>query len=305
MKGGRKIATGEGQIPMFGGTWTGQKLAMLRDYLSAYRKAMKNQPFELTYIDGFAGAGYRELRQEKPSGGLLLPELAEEEPREFLEGSARIALKIDPPFHEYVFVEKDPERVRALNALKAEFPSLAERIQVKESDCNVYISDLCGGTDWQNRRAVLFLDPFGMQVEWSTLEAVALTKAIDVWILFPLGSVMRLLKNDGNVPDTWSRRLDSIFGEPDWRDAFYEDKTRNTLFGAEEAVSKTATFDKVSKYWVERLKSSFSGVADNPKVLHNSGGTPLFLFCFAVSNPSRAARALALKIAGHILNMRD
>ena len=39
--------------------------------------------------------------------------------------------------------------------------------------------------DWSLHRAVLFLDPYGMQVEWATIEAVAKTKAIDLWLLFP------------------------------------------------------------------------------------------------------------------------
>jgi hypothetical protein len=34
---------------------------------------------------------------------------------------------------------------------------------------------------------VLFLDPYGMQVDWTTIEAIARTKAIDLRVLFPLG----------------------------------------------------------------------------------------------------------------------
>jgi three-Cys-motif partner protein len=39
--------------------------------------------------------------------------------------------------------------------------------------------------DWRSHRAVLFLDPYGMQVEWQTIEAIAKTAAIDLWLLFP------------------------------------------------------------------------------------------------------------------------
>lgn len=47
------------------------------------------------------------------------------------------------------------------------------------------------------RRAVVFLDPFGMQVEWRTIERIGQTKAIDLWILFPLGvAVNRFLTKD-------------------------------------------------------------------------------------------------------------
>jgi hypothetical protein len=38
----------------FGGGWTDDKLKMLRTYLVEYVKALKNQPFNLSYIDAFA-----------------------------------------------------------------------------------------------------------------------------------------------------------------------------------------------------------------------------------------------------------
>ena len=41
--------------------------------------------------------------------------------------------------------------------------------------------DLCH-KDWSSHRAVLFLDPYGMQVEWTTIEAIARTGAIDLWL---------------------------------------------------------------------------------------------------------------------------
>lgn len=48
----------------FGGDWTDTKLAVLRNYLSAYTTALKDKPrpnfrFQKVYIDAFAGTGYR------------------------------------------------------------------------------------------------------------------------------------------------------------------------------------------------------------------------------------------------------
>jgi three-Cys-motif partner protein len=61
--------------------------------------------------------------------------------------------------------------------------------------------------DWQKERAVVFLDPYGMQVEWSTIEALAPTKGIDLWNLLPLGmGVARLLTYNGNNDEAWKRR---------------------------------------------------------------------------------------------------
>jgi hypothetical protein len=49
---------------------------------------------------------------------------------------------------------------------------------------------------------VLLLDPYGMHVEWETIEAVAKTKANDRWLLVPLGMGMnRLAPKSGTLPE--------------------------------------------------------------------------------------------------------
>ncbi len=51
-------------------------------------------------------------------------------------------------------------------------------------DANVLVRRECawlGGH--RSRRAVMFLDPYGMQVEWSTLQAVASCSKVDLWLL--------------------------------------------------------------------------------------------------------------------------
>jgi hypothetical protein len=53
---------------------------------------MLNQQFKTVYIDAFAGTGYRELHKKSNPGELMLPELADDESQEFMDGSAKIAL---------------------------------------------------------------------------------------------------------------------------------------------------------------------------------------------------------------------
>ena len=151
-------------------------------------------------------------------------------------------------------------------------------------------------------RGVLFLDPFGMQVDWKTLEAVARTQAIDVWILFPLGiGVNRLLPRNGKIPDGWRTRLNRVFGTTDWYDAFYRPARIRSFFDAGPRMVKTGSFNSIAEYYQERLRTIFPAVAENPRVLTNSRNTPLFLLCFAVGNPGLKAKKAAMRIAQHIL----
>jgi len=292
---------GNRETLQYGGDWTVEKLERVRKYLRAYTVALKNQRFHLLYIDAFAGTGYCSLKR----GGvderaLRLPELAEPETQEFLPGSARIALEVEPPFSEFIFIEKDSAKCAQLHELEHEFASKRDRITVVSQDANEYIGSLCQRSGWSGTRAVLFLDPYGMQVSWQTVRAVAETQAIDLWYLFPLGvAVNRLMRKDGNIRASERRKLDEIFGAPDWYEAFYESKTARSLFGDETFVEKQANFKSIGEYLVARLKTAFPGVAENPLPLLNERNVPLYLLCFAAANKRGAP--IAVKIAQHIL----
>ncbi len=283
----------------FGGEWTERKLNIIEKYLSAYTTALKNQPFRKSYIDAFAGTGYRSEPNNTPEGKadrLLLPELAEEEPQKVLEGSVRRARQLNPPFDDYTFIEKSKIKHRALLGIKEEFPHLAANIEIIQDDANSAIKNLCS-EDWSARRAVLFLDPYGMQVEWSTIEAIAKTAAIDMWLLFPQGmAVNRMLGAADRFP-SWRASVDRSFGPDDWRDELMPVSAQQSLFGGEELRSKVA-IEQIGQYFVRRLKSVFPAVAPNPAILGNST-CPLYLLCFAAGN-ERGGK-LALRIANYIL----
>ena len=301
----RKRAPTYGKAHSFGGDWTSTKLDILGEYLGRYTIALKNQPspnrpFVKAYIDAFAGTGYRSRGgdEEATPETLLFPDLAEPAPQELLDGSARMALKTQPRFDRYIFIERSPKRCQELEGLKAEFPDVARDIKIKQGEANEQIRMLCK-KDWSSRRAVLFLDPYGMQVEWETIEAIAATKAIDLWVLFPLGvGVNRLLTRSGEISPSWRARLDKLLGRRDWYDKFYRVESEPSLFGTEDHVVK-ATMETIGRYFVERLKEVFPGVAEEPAILRNSARCPLYLLCFAASN--RRGAPTALRIANHLL----
>ena len=304
----RSRATSKGKTHRFGGDWTQTKLDVLKEYLAAYTKALKDKPsadntFRKAYIDAFAGTGTRTARERDTSsapGTLLFPDLNEPAPQKLLEGSAKLALQVEPRFEKYIFIERSPERCQQLESLKQEFPALADDIDVRQGEANEVIQKLCAPLDkWKSRRAVLFLDPYGMQVEWKTIEAVAATKAIDLWLLVPLGMGMnRLAPKSGKLPDSWRQRMDAFLGTTNCYDEFYKVETKPTLFG-DSPVQVKASMDVMARYFNNRLKQVFAGVAEEPGVLWNSANNPLYLLCFAVGN--ERGKDIALRIANHLL----
>lgn len=288
-------------LQKFGGDWTQEKLARVSSYLTAYTTTLKNMPFNLVYIDAFAGTGYRNSKSEDKKQEYCSFDLVDEDAEALHAGSARIALETSPRFAEYYFIEQDAAKCAELEKLKPEYPDKAKDIHIVNDDANTAISRICD--TWKKNRSlrgVLFLDPFGMNVSWQTIETIAKTEAIDMWYLFPLGvGVNRLLTKDGNIPDTWQRKLDNIFGDSGWRDTFYKREVITGLFEDMEVTTKTGDLKQIADYFVKRLETIFPGVVKKPLPLYNSKNNPLYLLCFACGNKKGAP--IALKIAGHIL----
>ena len=182
------------------GPWAAAKLERLGKYLNAYTQILKQQHRwcqGYIYVDAFAGAGDYTLRPSSRTGSLgpLLSGIAEfasgsAEQRELIKGSARVALEIKQPFTQYVFVERDPERIGLLQQLRKEYPQ--QNVSIQRGDCNAYLrQDFLLKFNWSKWRAVVFLDPFGMQVPWATLEELGRTGGVEVFLNFPVGMAIQ------------------------------------------------------------------------------------------------------------------
>jgi three-Cys-motif partner protein len=286
----------------FGGRWTDKKLELVHKYLRAYTIIFDRNPnaqkLHTIYLDAFAGTGYRNLPSAHEEN--LLLELGEEETQDFLKGSARIALEVEPPFKEYVFIENDPDYALELEHLRNEFIPIRPNINIHNEKANPFLRAWLQRINWRTTRAVVFLDPYGMQVDWEILESIGKTKAIDLWLLFPLGvAVNRLLTKSAPPPQKWADALTRIFGTDTWQQAFYPRKKQLTLFGEEEVQAKQASFETIGQFFLQRLQNAFTAVAPNPFVLTNSKNNPLYWLYFASGNQKGAPTAV--KIARDIL----
>jgi three-Cys-motif partner protein len=273
----------------FGGVWTEIKLRALTEYLDFYSKALKNQGFETWYIDAFAGTGDRHAELEH--GGIFEGQPIEQVEL-ILDGSARKALKIDPPFKHYWFVEQHRGRAAALKALMSEF---SLDIQIRTGEANAELRALFASAPWCDspkagrQRAVVFLDPYGMSVDWETLAMLASSRRVDVWYLFPRKAVVQQLARDIRGVDAGKRgRLAQIFGSTDWEDEFYRSRpAQGSFFDAqpEETKDRVATPAQISAFARKQLGNLFCYVSD-PLPLVVKGSDFFELYC--LSNNARA-----------------
>lgn len=290
----------------FGGAHTDDKLERLKSYLTAFSVALRNQGFVRVYIDAFAGSGGR--AEVVPALPLFGPEHAEPQVVT-VPGSARIALEIDPPFDMLVLIEADKERYEALDDLKREYPT--RTIHCYQGDANAAVRSLCELLPWKTTKAgskglrgVLFLDPYGMEVDWTTVEAVAKTEAIDVWYFFPLmGLYRQAARAEVALTPDKVNRLTRILGTDAWREAWYgTPQGPTTLFDDPSSIVRIADVNAIEAFVKARLESVFKGAVLSPLRIYNERGHPLASLFFAVSNPSPKAVGLATKIARHVLN---
>lgn len=288
----------------FGGRWTMEKLAILKSYLESYTTVLKRQPFQLTYVDAFAGTGYINInasgaRQSSP----LLLDAVDADAASVLKGSTRLALEVDNrPFDRFVFVEQNPDYALELHRLRAEFPN--RDISIEHADANEFLTEWCvsqnrNSVPWHGHRAVIFLDPFATEVDWQTVQCIAETKSVDLWILFPLYALTRILPKEREPDEAYAATLDRVYGDSGWRSALYNFQSQPTLFGDEQVTTVRSDQRAIVDAYLRKLGATFAKVAPSPKWFCNSKNSPQFAFMFAASNPVGAP--IAVQIAGHLL----
>ncbi len=282
------------------GPWAQEKHERLRKYLSAYTRIMAKQSFRYVYVDAFAGPGRARVRastHDDPTYDIFnLGEefRKDEEAKQLLDGSPVVALDIEPPFTHYVFLEREPDRVEMLEKLEHQYKG-RRQIVIRRGDCNDYLNHKLVDNpqiDWRIWRAVVFLDPFGMQVSWKTIARLAATRAIEVFLNFPVGmSIQRLLRRDGKFTERQRRKLDDYFGDPGWFDVVYPKSPG--LFGDTRSKAEDAE-RRLVEWYRGRLRDAFGFVSD-AFLIRNSHGGHLYFLIFAGPNKTGA------KIASYIL----
>lgn len=267
----------------FGGDWTKIKIEIVVEYAKAYLTIMNKYPqFKCLYFDGFAGSGniYQDNKTEI----------------DLISGAAIRILEIDKPksFDHYYFVELNEKNKNELeNLVNHEFPKKIKHVVC--DDCNIKLVSMANFLiKNKSYRTLAFIDPYGMTLKWSSLEVLR-GLGIDLWVLVPTGIGMnRLLKNNGDISESWLRRLEISLGlkGDEIKKYFYKSKKIQTLFGEETLINKeTNAIQKAGKLYKSRLNEIFKFVSD-PLELKNSTGSIMYHFmmasnykaAFAISN---------------------
>ena len=127
-----------------------------------------------------------------------------------------------------------------------------DNVLILKDDANVVITDLCRSTTWRGKhapgsgiRAVMFLDPYGMSVDYATLKEIRETAAIDLWYLFPLSGLYRQAAHSkANISLEKEAAITRILGTDEWKTRFYA-AAEYDLFGNVTEGSRIADVDAI------------------------------------------------------------
>ena len=298
----------------WGGPWTEEKLDAFEEYVKAYLTVMKDfrekYHWNLCYFDGFAGNGTRseeEISEEIAVMGDLFGEDVSPDELYVYKGAAERVVRIEEKgikgFDTFFFIDKDKKNCDALEKHLSQF-TFSGTPYFHDWDANKALESL---SKWMKarygRKALALLDPFGMQINWTSIQALK-DLDIDLWILIPSGVIVnRLLRRDYVTEKGFLHpgKIKTFFGlnEEEIKQAFYTEVKEPSLFGEDnvKSVKMERPIQRIAELYVQQLKGVFPYVT-NPLVLESSKGRPLFHFVFASKN------ATGKKIAQYIINKK-
>ncbi len=287
----------------WGGSWTELKLDAFENYVNAYLTIMSAQKQKFSgwpttiYFDGFAGSGERfsTIEEEKD----LFSDYFIKEDLELYKGSAVRVLSLNQKFDHYYFVDNNKKAIDKLKQKLSNSNLIRINCNFITDNVNNQLINLSKILNSQNAALVL-LDPFGMQIDWSSIEILK-DKRVDLWILIPSGVIInRFLDRKGKL--NFSNKLQSYFGlsEDKIRERFYETEKVDTLFGSGDEIKKTNdSVSNIAELYIEKLSNIWNHVSQKPLQLFNTKNVPIYHFVFASNNKT------ALKVADQIIEQKN
>lgn len=251
----------------WGGAWTEEKLNAFEKYVNAYLTIMNKYrgqyDWKLIYFDGFAGSGSRNEETMSDDNQLMIDLLDEHQlttdELSPYKGAAERVLNIKQQgFDYYYFIDKD---AASSNQLQEKLDPLKKdkHLEFRHSDANKEVSKLADAMHSNNKlKALVLLDPFGMQVNWDTIEKLKGTST-DLWILIPTGVIVNRLL-DRKCKLTHIEKLTSFFGKDEafLKNYFYNTRQESTLFGETEVVEKVKEpIRMIANLYIQQMKTIF------------------------------------------------
>jgi three-Cys-motif partner protein len=249
------------------GYWSEIKLDIIKDYATAYSRILSSQKkpsLYHIYIDAFAGAG---KHLSKKTGTFVL-------------GSPMNALRVEPPFRDYHFIDLDKQKISSLEEIAGSRPD----IHIYHGDCNhVLLEKVLPNSEYKDyRRALCILDPYGLHLDWEVIYTAGQMKSIDMFLNFPVADMNRnvLWRKPEGVSAPQIDRMNRFWGDDSWRKEAYAPSPQIQLFGeTEELKTSNEVIAEAFRKRLEKL-AGFRYVPE-PIAMRNTQNAVVYYLFFA------------------------
>ena len=207
--------------------WSIKKLLVLDLYIKPFVKILKSKNFESWYyIDPFCGSGLLRLKKKHLFPGSPLIPLFKSE--EF-------------PFDGYYFSDTDKRYLSELRKRIDRIPSSRNaNIEISNSSFQNTIPKFFTGIKpekWKDKAYLAFLDPFGFQVDWNSMEWMLKSGPVDIIFTFMTSPI-----NWNRSNKRTEKSLSILFGNDDWQ------HLRSEQEFVDYYCSKIAQYGYINKY---------------------------------------------------------
>ena len=251
------------------GDWSVLKLDIIEQYGGAYTKAfnVRGRRLKKFYIDGFSGAGAHVVKRT----------------REQIEGSPARALKIEPSFDGFYFIDLDKDKAAFLQKLC----DGRSNVQIVNDDANIYLRTLLPTIQYRlYNRALCVLDPYGLHLDWDIIELAGKSEAVDMFLNVPVMDMNRnaIWRNPDKVPRDGIDRMTRFWGDESWKQAAYARSKQPDFFS--EPDNEKQSNSAIVAAFRERLKkvAGFEFVPE-PMPMINSRNAVVYYLFFASPKP--------------------
>jgi len=202
------------EIPIIG-EWGLDKYRLVECYARIFATSMKYSWDERVYIDLFAGAGRALIREN----------------RRIVNATPLRALALPDPFDLYIFSERDPKKVSALQGRVSRLhPHLRTKFLCGDSNGLVdgILQNVPSGSPSHRVLSFCFADPFSLtNLRFETIRRIA-ERYVDFLVLIPTG--MDPGRNEDRYVKPDSTVVSEFLGRDDWRDT-WRLETKKLPFG--------------------------------------------------------------------------
>ncbi len=165
-------------------SWSALKLIFLDHVADVYSGIMRQHyPGRYHYVDLFSGSGVGAVEDNK---------------NDRIFGSPLIVTKRQ--FPEFIFCDQDRDYTDALRARidTLSIPNL--NYNIHQGDCNSTIEEILPSIEGERQHSLIFIDPYGMELEWSTFERILGLNA-DIVFNFMTKSIARGITQKGKTTE--------------------------------------------------------------------------------------------------------